>query len=88
MRRGTIGRAVEAMDDASEIFECYQRIERLLGRVSVSMLQVLIDAVLSVLKFNANISIWKTVDEEAMVRAADLKESRLNNCIYIYRNVV
>ena len=53
------------MEDADEILECYQRIQRLLERFSVSSLKMSIDAVLTSLKLNANVNIWKTVDEQA-----------------------
>ena len=70
------------MEDADEVFECYRRIERLLERVSVSTLQVFIDAVLSVMKFNANINIWKTVDEQTTVRASHSREPFAKQCLY------
>ncbi|KAG9090348.1 hypothetical protein FS749_000620 [Ceratobasidium sp. UAMH 11750] len=48
MQRNGPRRFAEAMEDANEIQECYQRISVLLGRLTL----------------NANISMWRTIEEE------------------------
>ncbi|KAG9117261.1 hypothetical protein FRC07_007409, partial [Ceratobasidium sp. 392] len=48
-RRNVVGRYAEAMEDANEVLECYRRIQTLLNRISL----------------NANMRMWRVVDEEA-----------------------
>ncbi|KAG9125403.1 hypothetical protein FRC07_007723 [Ceratobasidium sp. 392] len=55
-QQSDIGRFTRAREDVDEVLECYRRIQRLLERLTL----------------NANINIWKTVDEQAT-------ETRLRN---------
>ncbi|KAF8593877.1 hypothetical protein BDV93DRAFT_502347, partial [Ceratobasidium sp. AG-I] len=54
-KRNRIERGAEAMEDANEVLECYQRVQRLLERFSL----------------NANVRMWKAVDELATERRLD-----------------
>ena len=47
----------ERAEDADEILECYQWIQRLLERISVSILQASMDAALSLLKFSGDANV-------------------------------
>ncbi|KAG9101775.1 hypothetical protein FS749_003464 [Ceratobasidium sp. UAMH 11750] len=47
-RRSRVERCVEAIENGDEVLECYWRVQTLLGRLTV----------------NANMSMWKTVDEQ------------------------
>jgi hypothetical protein len=60
-------RVAEAMEDADEILECYRRIQRLLERVAVSIIQPDICLILMTIKLNANVNTWKIIDEQATV---------------------
>ncbi|KAG9090853.1 hypothetical protein FS749_000247, partial [Ceratobasidium sp. UAMH 11750] len=55
-QRSEAGRYVNAKEDADDVLECYRRIQGLLTRLTL----------------NANVNIWKTVDEQAT-------ENRLKN---------
>ncbi|KAG8707345.1 hypothetical protein FRC08_000568 [Ceratobasidium sp. 394] len=55
-QRSEIGRYITAKEDADDVLECYRRIQGLLTRLTL----------------NANVNIWKTVDEQAT-------ENRLKN---------
>ncbi|KAF8593782.1 hypothetical protein BDV93DRAFT_582463, partial [Ceratobasidium sp. AG-I] len=59
-KRNMIEQAAEAMENAGEIRACYERIQRLLERFSL----------------NANVNIWKIVDEQAMYRLDKLSPSQ------------
>ncbi|KAG8791784.1 hypothetical protein FRC12_008127 [Ceratobasidium sp. 428] len=52
LQRNKIRQYGEAMGDADEVIECYRRIHMLLGRVTL----------------NANVYIWKIIDEQTMDR--------------------
>ncbi|KAG9096458.1 hypothetical protein FS749_008420, partial [Ceratobasidium sp. UAMH 11750] len=59
VQRNKLERIAEAMQAADEVLECYRRIQMLLGRLTV----------------NANMSMWKTIDEQA----TELRLGRLPN---------
>ncbi|KAG8779942.1 hypothetical protein FRC12_023669 [Ceratobasidium sp. 428] len=64
-----LGRFVKAMEDADELLECYRRIQALLGRLIL----------------NANMSLWKHIDEQTM----ELRLSKLPNApTAMYRSTV
>jgi hypothetical protein len=67
--KGVIRRYVEVEGDSNEVLACYRRIQGHLQRLSVSFVSCRVEgAVLMITKVNANLSIWKTVDEIATVR--------------------
>jgi hypothetical protein len=58
------------MQDADDVLACYRRIQRLLERLSVSKMNTASITILIVWQFNVNLSIWKVLDKEAMVRSS------------------
>jgi hypothetical protein len=66
--RGMIRRYVEATEDSDDVLACYRRIQGHLQRLSVGYTaSQTVQEVLMIIKANANLTIWKTVDEMATV---------------------
>lgn len=82
-KRNKAEQFAEAIEDTDKILECYRRIQRLLGRFSVSGYQMPMSDILNYSKLNVNISTLRTVDEHAMVRAHD-SEKQLTEKINLY----
>lgn len=70
-QRNNIERIAEAMDDPVEVLQCYSRIQRLMERLVVSAIFPDICPILKITQRNTNMSTWRTVDEQATVRASD-----------------
>lgn len=65
--RTTLGRLAEAIEDADEVLVRYRRIQVLLARLAVCVALTGACVILRPLKLNANLSVWKIVDEQSTV---------------------